>query len=123
MPAQREPERPLGITLKKVYIHHIRAGRKTIEGRVNSGMFRNLREGRLVRFFYFHDQTDDVICKVQWINRYSSFREMLEKEGYQACVPEAYSLEHAVEIYNSIPNYTENAAKFGVLAIKLELQR
>jgi ASC-1-like (ASCH) protein len=112
--------KPLGVTLRKIYIHSIRDGRKTIEGRVNSGMFSNLAPGRLMRFFYFANVNDDVTCKVVKINRYASFREMVTKENFKTCVPEATSIDHAARLYEEIPGYVEKAQRFGVLAIHLE---
>ncbi len=119
-PSQK-PEQPLGITLKKVYIEQIRRGVKTVEGRINSGMFKNIKEGRLVRFFYLSNQADDVVCRVTKIAAYKSFKEMLEKEGFKKCVNEAASLERAVQIYDGIPNYKEKAAIHGVLGFHLQL--
>ena len=115
------PEQPLGITLKKMYIEQIRRGVKTVEGRINSGMFKNIKEGRLVRFFYMSNQADDVVCRVTKIAAYKSFKEMLEKEGFKSCVNEAASLERAVQIYDGIPNYKEKAATYGVLGLHLKL--
>jgi ASC-1-like (ASCH) protein len=112
--------RPLQVTLRKIYIHAIREGRKTIEGRVNSGMFQNLPVGREMRFFYMANAQDDVVCKVVKINKYASFREMVTKENYKACVPEAYSIDHAASLYEAIPGYVEKAQQYGVLAIHLE---
>lgn len=111
---------PLQVTLRKIYIHAIRDGRKTVEGRVNGGMFKNLSVGRTMRFFYFANTQDDVVCRVVRINQYPSFRKMVEMEDYRACVPEATSVDHAALLYERIPGYAEKAQQHGVLAIHIE---
>ena len=117
-------------TLMRKYILQIRDGvrgvdrvlrKKTIEGRINSGMFLNFKVNDLVRFFYYTDPRDDVVCRITKIVKYSCFREMLSGEGVQNCLADVSNLEDAVRIYDNIPGYREKAARFGVLAIQLEV--
>lgn len=108
------------ITLPRQYIHQIRSGAKTIEGRINSGQFANLRTGDKIRFFYNQNPSDDVICEVTALKRYSGFPAMLTAEGYKKCVPELTSYEAACHAYDKIPNYTSKAAQYGVVAIHLK---
>lgn len=116
-----EKKKPISITLMKRYIHHIKAGRKTVEGRVATQMFKNIRAGDVLRFFYHHDQNDDVVCEVLEANRYSTFREMLEKEGTSECIPGMNRVEEGVRLYQGLPGYKEKEAKFGVIAFKLKV--
>jgi ASC-1-like (ASCH) protein len=123
-PVQFRQERelpPLGVTLKKMYIHQIRSGVKTIEGRINSGMFQNVQVGRLMRFFYFSDQSDDVVCRITKVAKYKSFTDMLQIEGFRQCVNEARDLTQAIQIYDGIPGYREKAQRFGVIGFHLEV--
>lgn len=110
---------PLPITLRAPYIRQIQQGLKTIEGRINSGQFRNIPQGRVIKFF---GGPYSVLCEVTKLVVYKSFREMLEKEGFKKCVNEAKSLEDAVRIYDSIPSFKERAAQSGVVAIHLKLK-
>jgi ASC-1-like (ASCH) protein len=111
------------ITLRKKYIYQIRNGQKTVEGRINTGVFSYCKVGDRMRFFYFQDSKDDVVCYITRINKYDSFRDMLSHEGYEKCVFEATSLEDAVRIYDAIPSYTEKAKQFGVVALQLSLKK
>ncbi|MCB9092546.1 MAG: GNAT family N-acetyltransferase [Halobacteriovoraceae bacterium] len=111
------------LTLRKKYIHQIKSGRKTIEGRINSGIVLRYRSGDQIRFFYQQDPSDDALCDITDIRKYGSFREMLQQEGYQKCLTDVRSLEEAVRVYDQIPGYAERAAKFGVVAIQLNLKR
>jgi len=110
------------LTLRKMYIHQIRNGQKTVEGRIFSGVVLRYQPGDKIRFFYHHDPYDDVRCTIEKIERFGSFREMLEKVGYKKCLAEVYSLSEAVRVYDSIPNYKERADQHGVAAIHLKME-
>jgi len=109
------------LTLKKIFIQQIRRGEKTVEGRVSKGAVLKYRKGDKVRFYYYSNASDDVTCQIVNIRRYKTFREMLVNSGFKNCIPEAASLEDAVKAYDQIPNYSANAAKFGVTAIHLSV--
>jgi ASC-1-like (ASCH) protein len=117
--ASRAPK-PMEATLKKIYVDMIKRGTKTIEGRINSGMFSNLREGQLARFFYSGRDSGEVTCEITKVNKYRSFEEMLTTEGYQPCLPDARSLQDAITTYDRIPTFTERARRSGVVAIHLK---
>lgn len=123
----KEPEkRPIEqavipeFTLRRKYIELIKSGDKTTEGRINSGGFRRLKEGDKVRFFDGREPEFSVLCEILGIGRYRSFREMLEREGFESMIPDAKSLGEAVGIYNRIPSYPDRARKNGVLALRIK---
>lgn len=104
--------------IMKKYFDYIRSGRKTVEGRINSGMFLRIKQGEHIIFF---NQSDKVTCLVTKINSYDSFAEMLTKEGVTSCLPDVTSLGAGIQIYEKIPGYKEKAAQYGVLAIHIKL--
>ena len=106
--------KPKCLTLKKIYIEQIRAGLKTVEGRILKGTVTKLKKGDLLRFYYYTNAKDDVICKVLQINKHPTFKEMLQVKGYANCIPDARNFETAVKAYGSIPGYPEKEKKFGV---------
>jgi ASC-1-like (ASCH) protein len=118
-----ESRRRHELTLRKKYIHQIKSGQKTIEGRINSGIVLSYKPGDQIRFFYQQDPSDDVLCDITAIQKYESFRELLRQEGYRKCLTDVRSLEEAVKVYDQIPGYAERAAKFGVVAIHLNLKK
>lgn len=107
------------VTLKNPYVDLIQKGRKTVEGRINAGMFLHVRVGDRFRFF---NQAAEVFCRVTDVKRYPSFDEMLTKEGHKQCIPESNSLKEAADIYNRIPGYAERARQSGVLALHLAVE-
>jgi ASC-1-like (ASCH) protein len=66
------------ITMQKRYIQEIRSGAKTVEGRVGISIVKNIHAGQLLRFYYMANSRDDVVCLVERVERYESFREMLK---------------------------------------------
>lgn len=109
------------LTLKAKYIHQIRSGQKTVEGRINHGMALRCRKGDTIRFFYHQNPRDDVVCKITQVVRYNSFRDMLQACGVSRCLADVRNLEEGVRIYDAIPGYSQRAAQSGVLAIHLSL--
>ncbi len=109
------------ITLPRQYIHQIRSGAKTIEGRLNSGQFKRLQIGEQIRFFYTQNPTDDVTCEITALKTYQSFPKMLSEEGYKKCLPEINSFDQACREYDKIPGYTIRSVTEGVLAIHLKV--
>lgn len=104
------------LTLKNQYIDPIRRGVKTIEGRINSGAPRNFRVGETLRLFSGNNSVTSTIVKIE---KFASFKEMLEKTDYKKCIPEARDLAAAIKVYDDIPGYAGRAKQHGVLAIHL----
>jgi len=107
-------------TLKKQYIHMIQKGSKTVEGRINNGMFKSYKKDDLVRFFC---QQDDVTCKIEDAVPYKSFEEMLTAEGVGCCIPGIYKVSEGVRLYHQIPGYEQKAKQHGVVAFRLKVIR
>lgn len=107
------------ITLKRPYIQMIAQGKKTIEGRINSGLFQRMHNGERIRFF---SGNEEVYCQITKITPFKSFSEMLQQEGYEKLIPEARSLEAATKVYDQIPGYRERAHYCGVLALHLKVE-
>ena len=61
-----------------------------------------------------------MVVRVTKVNRYQSFRQMLEGEGVEACLPGVRGVDAGARIYDGIPGYSQRAMQFGVLAIHIE---
>ena len=105
--------------LRNQYIQLIARGQKTYEGRVDTNYFRDYNVGDTVTWSAGPNQ--QVTTKITDRRKYASFEAMLSDIGYQKMVPDARSLEHAVSIYNNIPGYREKAARFGVIAMGVQV--
>ena len=118
---ERRNARHHDVTLMKKYMLMIKDGSKTVEGRINAGLFRGVRQGDTIRFFCKARPNDGVTVRVEEIRPYTSFGDMLRGSGLQACLPDVRSLAEGIKIYDSIPGYKERAAKSGVLALHLKV--
>lgn len=106
------------VTLKHPYVDQIKSGEKTVEGRINSGMFAKVRPGEGIKFF---NHISEVYCTIDNVSKYRSFEEMLREEGVQNCLPGVKSLRDGVSIYDRIKGYSDRAKKSGVVALKLHV--
>ena len=113
---QHHDEKTVECPIMKKYFHMIQNGSKTIEGRINNGMFSRLQNGQKIRF---KNGAEFVLCKITKLSSYPSFEELLKTEGVKPCLPDVRSLEEAVGIYNSIRDYPEKAKQHGVIAIHI----
>lgn len=109
------------VTLKPNYISLIKSGRKTVEGRIHSGIFAKMREGDFVTFFHMKNTQFRVRCKIVRTTAYWSFDDMLRSEGVQNMLPDVDNISRAVSIYNALPGYAEKSMRHGVIALALEL--
>lgn len=105
------------INVQDPWFSHIKAGRKSIEGRLNKGKFASLKKGQYVRWT---NNNKSVLTKITGIRIYSTFHKMLINEGLRNVLPEPRikTLEDGEAIYYGF--YTrEKEAEFGILAIEL----
>ena len=88
-------------------------GRKTIEGRLNKGKFNKIRVGDILQI-----DPEGAQFKIISKNIYSSFKEIIEKEGIENVIPDKKEIDDAVDVYYGF--YTKKQEKeFGVVAIKI----
>jgi len=105
--------------LKQKDIDQIKSGEKTIEGRINCGIFLRYKPGDQVRFSDKKAPEDGVLCTISAIRQYLSFEDLLQQEGFEKCLPDVGSLEDAVSFYNAIAGSVKKVAKYGVMAMEL----
>jgi ASC-1-like (ASCH) protein len=107
--------------LARRYFNDICSGKKTTEGRINRDKFRNFKANDIIEFVCADNPDDVIICTITAVNNYKSFREMLEQEGIQKCLPGIRKISEGVKIYHQIPGYEEGAKDCGVLGIRIKL--
>lgn len=111
-------DKTLSCTLKKQYIHAIASGKKTHEGRVNTGFFEKYQPGRTV---VWCAGNESLKTRITSRKVFPSFDSMLREIGFKAFVPEARSHEEAKRLYDNIPGYAEKVQRCGALALGVEL--
>lgn len=103
--------------VKEPYLNFIKLGKKTIEGRLNKGKFKQIKVGDVLILSDGSKMEFVVIGK----RSYSSFSEMLIKENIKNVIPDKNDLEEAIQVYYKF--YTpEQENKLGVVAIEIKLK-
>ncbi|AEH25540.1 ASCH domain-containing protein [Pyrococcus yayanosii] len=100
--------------LQEEYIELIRTGKKKIEGRLYDEKRRQIKPGDIISF-----EGGKLKVRVKALRVYSSFREMLEKEGLENVLPGVDSIEEGVRVYRQFYD-EEREKKYGVVAIEVE---
>ncbi len=121
-PSQKQEKKPdYEFTLMKKYLEFIKNGSKTVEGRIASATFRNMKVGETIKFFDPKNPKNYVIVEVTHNNRYRTFRDMLQKEGVQNMIPDCNDLDSGVKLYERIPSYAERCKKSGCVGIGVKV--
>ena len=113
-------EATYSIPCTKKYIHLIRKGEKSVEGRLFYTRFRKLVPGLHLRLYYLANKNDDAVCEVISTHVYTTFHEMLSSEGISNCIPGETDLEKGAKLYHSFPNYSKRESELGVIAIRIK---
>ena len=100
------------LRIQQWYADAVADGSKTVEARVWAGTAAKIKEGDILYLGNLRTQVEDL----QW---YSDFTELLTEVGFENAVPEAGSLEQAVETYHAFQGYQAAAQKHGVVAFWL----
>lgn len=110
---------PLVVKLKEPWFTLIKKGIKTVEGRPNKGIFKNIKVGDTIQFFNYKNS---ILVIVTDIVKYNTFRDMLEMEGLDKVLPDnsINNLDEGVAIYGKYYS-PEIEKEYGVLAIKIKL--
>jgi len=98
----------------------ISLGLKTVEGRKNKGKFKDMQIGDIIQWHNEDFKERKILTKITGKSEYKTFEEYLTSEGLNKCLPGMPSIEHGLSVY--FKYFTkEDEAKFGVVAIRLEL--
>jgi ASC-1-like (ASCH) protein len=104
------------ITIKNPWFDLIAQGKKTVEGRLNRGIFKKIKVGDIVNWTNKNLKIKTVIS---YKNKYKSFKEMLQQEELDTVLPKK-SIEEGEKIYNKIYSKMDQENN-GVVGIGLKL--
>lgn len=107
-------------SLSEPWFSLISLGLKTVEGRLDRGHFKSIQIGDLIQWTNTNFLERTVITRVVAKRNYFSFREYLDTEGLQNCLPGMPSLAHGLSVYYKYYT-TADEENYGVVAIELDL--
>jgi len=99
----------------------IKVGLKTVEGRLNKGDFAALTKGDCIKVVnndlgFIRNYT----IKITSIHKYTSFKEYLEKEKLEKCLPGIDTIEDGVKVYYKYYS-KEEEEKYKIVAIRFKI--
>lgn len=100
------------------YFSFLKNGKKTIEGRLNKGKYKDIKSGDTIIVNLADDNKNGKIeTEVLGVKKYDSFRELFKKEGFRKIIPDVKTEGEALMVYRKF--YSEKMEnKFGVVAIE-----
>lgn len=108
------------VSVSEPWFSLILLGLKTVEGRKNRGLFAQMQDGDIVEWMNDSIIPRSVQTRITGKAVYPTFREYLEIEGLDKCLPGISDMDDGLSIYYKY--FTKEEEKeFGVVAIHLEL--
>lgn len=98
----------------------ISLGLKTVEGRKNKGLFKDIKVGEKIEWVNNDFNERKIVTQVTSKKEYSTFKEYLEGEGLDKCLPGIENIETGLSVYFKYYT-TEDEKTYGVIAIRLKL--
>jgi ASC-1-like (ASCH) protein len=112
--------RKYNVSVSEPWFSLILLGLKTVEGRKNRGLFAQMKVGDIVEWTNDSIIPRSVQTRITGKAVYPTFREYLETEGLDKCLPGISDMGDGLSIYYKY--FTKEEEKeFGVVAIHLEL--
>lgn len=105
------------IHVNRIWFEFIREGKKTIEGRLNKGKFKDMKIGD--RFNFVND-SNKVTVQISNKTKYKTFEEYLLMEGLKRTLPNIKTIKDGLDVYYNY--YTKNQEKeHKIVAIEIKI--
>lgn len=115
-------------TLKEKWFDLMKAGKKTVEGRLYRGMFKGINEGDKVIIQKSVDgpevegaKPEELKATVTYVKQYDSPEALLKSEGVDKVMP-GTSIEDALKNYDQYYN-AEKIKEHGMVALGIKLEK
>jgi len=105
--------------LKQPWFDYIKNGSKTVEGRLNKGIFSKLKVGDNIIFI--SNKKLNIKTTITYIKKYPNFETMLKSETLEKVLPSVNNINEGVDIYHKYYSSADES-KYGVLAFGLSTE-
>jgi ASC-1-like (ASCH) protein len=106
--------------IQEILFKSIKTGKKKIVAKINTSWVEDLDKLDRITWLNDNDALKHISTYVTDLKCYSTFEEMLEKEGLKNVLPGIETIDEAINIYNKFYS-AEDEMKYGIVAIHLEL--
>jgi len=107
------------IGMREPWMSLVKSGVKTIEGRLDYGVFSKIKVGNVITW---KNSKDEVKTKVLRVSKYDTFSDMCYKEKYWKVIPGASSFKCAIDVYYKLFK-KQQESRYGVIALEFEVLR
>jgi ASC-1-like (ASCH) protein len=107
------------LIINEHYFQLIKSLKKTVEGRIYKNNCTKIYSGDVIKFKNLSNFQDVLFCHVKSKALYRDFKQMLEKEGLERCLPGVGNIDDDVKVYHSFPGYEEESKKYQVVAFRI----
>jgi ASC-1-like (ASCH) protein len=106
--------------LSEPWFSLISLGLKTIEGRKNKGIFKEMKIGDIITWTNNDFLSRKIRTQILEKKVYDTFQKYLETEGLINCLPGINDIESGLSVYYKYYS-KEDEEKYGVISIKLKI--
>lgn len=85
--------------LKEPWFSLIKFGIKTVEARLNMGLYKTIQKNDVIEFYNDNFGDRNYKCKVTDVRYYQTFNQYLQEEKIENCLPGISTLEDCMKIY------------------------
>ena len=106
--------------LDEPHFSNVKNNKKTIEGRIWDEKRKQLNVGDTIVFINRNndnDRFDRVITHLKVFHPPISFEEVIDENNFKLLIPDAKSVEDAIQVYTNIEGYPEKANMEGIIFI------
>lgn len=106
------------VNVEHIWWKAIKSNKKTVEGRLNKGVFAEIKKNDRLEFVSNKTQAT-VTRRVYRVTKYKTFHDYLVNEGLRRTLPTVTSLEDGIAVYRKF--YSEEKERtYNVLAIAIK---
>jgi len=106
--------------INRHYLQLIKAGQKTIEGRVNKKQYSKIKINDIIQFISLESYQDNIFCRVENVFHHNNFAEMMQEQGIGNCLPGTQTIERGEAIYHAFSDYARSVKLYGVIAFHIK---
>ncbi len=108
-------------TVSEPWFSFIKMGTKKVEGRLNKGVFGDMKKGDTLEFVnYDFGFPRKITTKITSTKTYPTFRDYLTGEGIDITLPTVENIEDGVKVYQKFYK-PKNEEEFGVVALRFDV--
>lgn len=108
-------------TVSEPWFSFIKMGTKKVEGRLNKGVFGDMKKGDTLEFVnYDFGFPRKITTKITSTKTYPTFRDYLTGEGIDVTLPTVDNIEDGVKVYYKYYK-PKNEEEFGVVALRFDV--